>query len=335
MDPVTHGLIGATVSGLCSRSRGEYLPALITGAAAAMAPDLDVLIHSSTDPLLQLEYHRHFTHAFLFAPVGSVIIALLSHLIFKRRFSFLKTYIWSLAGMITAGIADAWTSYGVHLLWPISDERFAWNLISVFDPLFSLGILALLITAFLKRSPKWNFAGLLWIMLYLTWSLFNYHDVKHQASNYLSEHRPNHQAQIWNIKPTIANQFLWSARYREGDSLHALGVSLFPFQNRVYSGESAKLIGPEDFQSFEGTDLYQDITRFYHLSDEILIWHPLQKQVLGDGRYAMLPTLMEPLWGIEVDTLNPEKPITFDEYRRINDTLTARFKQMIFGEPIP
>jgi len=32
------------------------------GFLSGMAPDLDILIRSSTDPLLSLEYHRQFTH---------------------------------------------------------------------------------------------------------------------------------------------------------------------------------------------------------------------------------------------------------------------------------
>ena len=39
------------------------------GALAGAAPDLDVLIRSETDPLLALQYHRHFTHALLIAPL--------------------------------------------------------------------------------------------------------------------------------------------------------------------------------------------------------------------------------------------------------------------------
>ncbi len=38
-------------------------------------PDMDVLIRSASDPLLAIEYHRHFTHALAFIPVGGLIAA--------------------------------------------------------------------------------------------------------------------------------------------------------------------------------------------------------------------------------------------------------------------
>ena len=47
--------------------------ALLVGGLAAMAPDLDVLIRSTEYPLLNLKYHRHFTHALAFAPLARII----------------------------------------------------------------------------------------------------------------------------------------------------------------------------------------------------------------------------------------------------------------------
>ncbi|GAL32009.1 integral membrane protein [Vibrio maritimus] len=36
------------------------------GLLSGLAPDIDVLIRSSHDPLLFLEFHRQFTHSLLF-----------------------------------------------------------------------------------------------------------------------------------------------------------------------------------------------------------------------------------------------------------------------------
>ena len=60
MDPLTQGVLGATlpqasVSGRYAASAG------LLGFLSGLAADLDVLIRSSTDPLLFLEYHRQFT----------------------------------------------------------------------------------------------------------------------------------------------------------------------------------------------------------------------------------------------------------------------------------
>ena len=69
MDPISQGIVGA----VCARTARPGLSGdtLLLGALAGMAPDLDVLIRSGTDPLLFLEYHRQFTHSIAFAPIGA------------------------------------------------------------------------------------------------------------------------------------------------------------------------------------------------------------------------------------------------------------------------
>ena len=65
MDPFSQAAIGAAAAQSASAAKTAR-QALVIGAVAGMAPDLDVLIQSSTDPLLALEYHRQFTHSLLF-----------------------------------------------------------------------------------------------------------------------------------------------------------------------------------------------------------------------------------------------------------------------------
>ena len=73
MDPLTQGLIGAALpQSLCNKK--YLLVAGSLGMLAGMSPDLDVLIRSSSDPLLFLEYHRQFTHSLLFIPFGSYFV---------------------------------------------------------------------------------------------------------------------------------------------------------------------------------------------------------------------------------------------------------------------
>ena len=50
-----------------------------------MAPDLDVLIRSSEDPLLSLHFHRHFTHSLFFVPIGSLFCALIFYFTYFAR----------------------------------------------------------------------------------------------------------------------------------------------------------------------------------------------------------------------------------------------------------
>lgn len=66
MDLLTQSLIGAGLAQAGAR-RDELRMATGIGLVAGLLADADVLIQSSADPLLQIEYHRHFTHSlFLF-----------------------------------------------------------------------------------------------------------------------------------------------------------------------------------------------------------------------------------------------------------------------------
>ena len=149
MDPVSQGVVGG-VAARPFASAKEKLIAVVVGALAGMAADLDVLIRSDTDPLLFLEYHRHFTHALIFIPIGALLCALLANFILSRLFSqrhigFKQVYLWCFAGYATHALLDACTTYGTQLFWPFSDARIAWNNVSVVDPLFTIPLLCLLI----------------------------------------------------------------------------------------------------------------------------------------------------------------------------------------------
>ncbi len=154
MDPLTQGLLGASLPQSVSKKQ-NVIVAGVLGLLAGMAPDLDVLIRSSTDPLLYLEFHRQFTHSLLFIPIGSLICALVLHpLIAKRRgLSFKQSWLFCALGYGTHALLDSCTSYGTQLFWPLSNARFAWNTVSIIDPAFTLPILVLLVFAALKRNP--------------------------------------------------------------------------------------------------------------------------------------------------------------------------------------
>ena len=122
MDPVSHALLGAGCAQ--SRTRAEkLLPAAVVAGLASLAPDLDLLLQSFTDPLRFLELHRQFTHALVFAPFGAALCALAARPAARHRLTFRETYLACLAGFASHGLLDACTSYGTQLLWPFADVR--------------------------------------------------------------------------------------------------------------------------------------------------------------------------------------------------------------------
>lgn len=329
MDPVTHGLIGATASQSFADKR-TFRAAAFTGLASAMLADLDVFLGSASDPLLNLELHRQFTHSIVFIPVGALVATLLLWWFVKKYLTVKETYLFSLAGYATAGLMDYFTSYGVLLLWPFSNARYSLDIISVFDPLFTLGIILFTGIAFYKRKQLFAWLALGWIALYLLFG-FSQQRKAVEVAQQLAGDKNQEMSQLI-AKPTIANNWLWSIRYVAGDSLYSAGVKLIPFSDPViYKGEQAPLLNwQEEFESYQGSTLYNDIARFSELSNGVLIRHPENGQVIGDGRYSMLPTTLSPLWGIEADMTQPNQHVQFGTYRDASKEVREAFMEMLF-----
>lgn len=334
MDPVTHGLIGATASQTFA-SKTKIRAAALTGFLSAMVADLDVFIMNPVDPLLNLEMHRQFTHSLIFIPLGALLAALLVWWFVKKRLSFKETYLFALAGYATAGIADTFTSYGVKLLWPFVDERYAFNLISVFDPLFTLGILFTAGLVFYKKNRFLSWIAWSWITFYLIFGYGQYERAEIIAEKIAVQQ--NHVIRRMVVKPTIANQVLWSVRYETPSRLYAYGVRITPFSETIiYRGEAKAILNwQQEYAPYRGTTLYEDIRRFSKLSDGYLIRHPEQDNVIGDGRYSMLPTSVSPLWGIEIDTTNVNQHVKFNTYRDASSEVREQFMDMLLGRKLP
>ena len=86
MDPITQGAIGAIVATAVAPAKHVRLAAFV-GWAGGMLADADIFIRSASDPLLNIEYHRHFSHSLLFIPVGALICAAFVWMFVRKRFS--------------------------------------------------------------------------------------------------------------------------------------------------------------------------------------------------------------------------------------------------------
>ena len=122
MDPISQGALGAVAGASCA-DRETIRKATLVSWAAGMLADADIFISSGSDPLLNIEYHRHFSHSLMFIPAGALLCAVVFWLLTRKwwRLSFRKLYLFSFAGYATAGLLDACTSYGTRLFWPFSD----------------------------------------------------------------------------------------------------------------------------------------------------------------------------------------------------------------------
>ncbi len=297
MDPISQGALGASLSQSLSQ-RDKIVAAGVLGWLSGMAPDLDIFIRSSTDPILFLEFHRQFTHALSFIPIGALICAGVMHWFVRKRLSFRESYLFCLLGYATHGLLDACTTYGTQLLWPFSDMRVAWNNVSVVDPLFTLPALALIVFATLRKQPRLARFAMVWAIAYLCLGVVQ-HERAEAVGRVLAAER-GHEPVRLEAKPGFANLLLWKVVYEVDDHYYVDAVRVGWGVN-VYPGEHIQkfdlaLHAPWlDHQSQQA----RDIERFRWFSNDYLAIDDQNR--IGDVRYSILPNEIKPLWGILLD----------------------------------
>ncbi|MDP1997892.1 MAG: metal-dependent hydrolase [Gallionella sp.] len=334
MDILTHGLLGGTLAQSFSR-KGETRVATTVGFLAALLADADALIRSSADPLLTLEYHRQFTHSLIFIPAGALLASLIlwpAFRAFRHPIGFWRIYLYALLGCATSGLLDACTSYGTHLLWPFVDTRIAWSIVSIFDPLFSLILAAAMLVGLHWRKTLPARIGLLLAAAYLSIGWFQ-HQRAEDAMRATVMQR-GHEAEKLTVKPTMGNLLLWRSIYRDGGIYYVDAVRAGVGETtRVYPGNTVRAFDlSQDMPGLSPTStLHQDIRRFDAFSDGYLALHPDDSGLLGDVRYAMLPTSIRPLWGIRLDMRHPEAHVQFETSRRMSSQEVEQFIGMLRG----
>jgi len=352
MDIVTHAVMGAAVAAavaavrcrdekLClrlSRRRYPLRTALAerrlaagVGAAAGLLPDADALIQSGGDALLVLDYHRHFSHALAFVPFGALLAALLLWPLLRRRASFSSLYAWSFGAYLLHPLLDACTSYGTHLWLPFSQRKEAWNLIAVFDPLFTL-LLAVPLFFFLRRpesvAVRWS---LMLGLAYFGLSLVQQQRVE-TAAVALAQAR-GHQAQQISVKPSMANLVLWRSLYAH-DGRVQVDAFHVGFKLRHYPGESAELLDAAAARRLAAGDARRlhDIERFRVFSDGFIVQDRIRPGFVGDARYAMQPTAVAPIWGLE--WRGAGAATDFVSRHDFSPAMRGRFVAMLLGRDV-
>ncbi len=330
MDILTQGLLGATLA-LSASSKHEMKLAGGVGFAAALLADADTLIRSSNDPLLNIEFHRHFTHSLIFIPLGALIAALILWPILRKHITFKKLYFYALLGYATSGLLDACTSYGTQLFWPFSDERIAWRIIAIVDPVFSLTLLGAIIIALLRRLPRATQMGLFLAGCYLMLGVWQ-HNRAYDVAVQLAKQR-GHTVERLLVKPTMANLILWRSIYKNEGVFHVDGIRVGLANHKVYPGaQAARFIAEKDMPGLSpGSAVWHDIERFLYFSDDYVIIDPTRDKVLIDLRYSMLPTGLSPVWGIDVSGASSTQHAQFVNYRDRDGFTRERFIGMVLG----
>lgn len=312
MDPLTQGVLGASLPQSSSNAK-HVASAGLLGFFAGMAADLDVLIQSSTDPLLFLEYHRQFTHSLIFIPFGGLICALVLHQILGRRrgLTFRESWLFCTLGYATHAVLDACTTYGTMLFWPFSDARIAWNTISIIDPLFTVPLLVGVVLAARSSKPRYAQIALVWALSYMALGLWQRNEAI-QIGEELAAQR-GHSPLRLEAKPSFANIILWKVVYETEDEFYvdAARVGISP---KIFVGDVVQKLNLErdlpwlDLSSQQA----RDVERFRWFSNGYIARDPEHANRVIDIRYSMLPNEIASLWSIE---LRPEaKPTDHAAY---------------------
>ncbi len=334
MDLLTQGLLGGALAASVAGEKQSRFAAGIGGLAAMLA-DADILIRSADDPLLNIEFHRHFTHALIFIPFGALFAAVILWPLLQRRIAFGAIYAYALLGYATAGLLDACTSYGTQLLWPFSEERISWSIIAIVDPVFTLILLLALLRGWRHRNAGPARVGLALAGVYLLIGAWQHQNAL-QAARDLAASR-GHAVERILVKPTLANLVLWRSVYQSGDSFFVDAVRVGPGPERVYPGGSARrFVRERDRPDLPATSvLAGDIERFERLADGFVIADPGRDRVLTDVRYSMLPTTLAPLWGLDLNVASTAQHANFVNYRDRPDNLGEIFVAMLLGRDLP
>ena len=304
------------------------------------------MIRSSSDPLFSLEYHRHFTHALVFIPVGALICAAFFYFVIRQwkarqgealsgLLSFKAIYLFCFVGYATHAVLDGCTTYGTQLLWPFSDARIAWNNVSVIDPLFTIPVLFLALFAAIKRSAFLSWAAATYLVAYLSLGLLQNHRAELVAFE-LAQNR-GHTPINLGLKPSFANILVWKSVYEHNGRYYVDAIRV-AVKAKVYEGSSTQKLDVS--KHFNWLDLSsqqaRDIERFRWFSNDHLGIDPANPNRIIDIRYSMVPNRLDGMWGITLDpNASPTQYIDWNTSRPKGEALkkqTQLLMAMILGK---
>ncbi len=300
MDPLSHAVLGAAAAQ--STAHTSRLRAVAVAAAVgSLAPDLDVLIRSSGDPVLTLEYHRQFTHALVFVPVGALVCAALVFYAVCANLTFAQTYLACLTGYLCHPLLDAFTTYGTELFWPFSGERVAWSTIAVADFAFTVPLVVLVALAAVKRRAVFACIGAGWAVVYLGFAALQADRAATEGAA-LAASRGHVPQRMAVIPALFSSLVLWKVIY-EHDGRSYVDAVRTGVMTASYPGVStAKLDLARHFPWLDAASQQAvDVERFRRVSRDLLAVDDALPNRIVDLRYSLVPNEIAGFWAIVLD----------------------------------
>lgn len=333
MDPLTHGLLGATLAKTVVWRR---LPSGvgIIGAVGAMAPDLDIVIWSPNDPTVSWLYHRHFTHSLLLIPLIGLLAAL-PFLLLKRYAAYRSgVALAAMIGCATHTLLDSLTTYGTQQFWPFADTRVTWDSMPIVDPVYSMILLAGLGYTAKRGSINGVRWGLTLALLYVCFGFWQHHRaamVQHEILA-LRKHQPS-QARVL---PAPGWLVFWRSLYVAEGKLYADGIQVpWYSQAKVLAGASADQVTFIDLpnQALMQTEAQRQFKILAWFADGYLAPIGTQANAVGDMRITSAVESLSPLWGLQFDAAGqPHRWVPKAENSSPAREFRGLIKGLLFGD---
>ena len=204
---------------------------MLLGALAQSIPDVDFVSAFWNDPASNLLAHRGFTHSLLFDLLATLLFALIADHYHKKHEIGYSRWILFFGLQISLHLfIDLFNAYGTGLLEPFSHQRFAWNILFVADPFFSvwpaIAFTALLIIKNTSHKRRfWQAFGLTISSVYLLYCCMNKNWVNREIVSQCKVQKISYSDYI--TTPTPFNNWLWYVAIKQDSGYYTGYYSLF------------------------------------------------------------------------------------------------------------
>ncbi len=306
MDPVTQGVLGAAAAQAVLGPRGGHR-VWIAGLAGGLLPDLDVLLEPLADPALPWELHRHFTHAYVMAPVLGLLagLALLVLPGFRARRRLVLGA--AVVGALTHAPLDLCTSYGTKVYWPFSPENATLDLFPIIDPVVTIFLLTCVMLAGFRRTRTPALVAVAFLTLYVGAALYQ-RGAALEAQAALARSR-GHTPVRARVMPAPASLLVWRSLYEVDGRMVADVLRPSPFgATKMVEGGSVPLLRSADLPTGTRDDArVRDVfRRFAAFADHWTAWLPGRTDAIGDMRFS-IDAGFRPPWSLTLGQ-SPDDP---------------------------
>jgi len=332
LDPITHALLGGLTADLSAKKQ-NLRTALWVGSLAAMAPDLDFVIHSSKNPLTLMLYHRQFTHSLIFIPVGGFLVGLILWLLNRRKHPLRVFLIAAGSGFATHCLLDACTTFGTQLFWPFSNQRVSWDVISIVDPIVTaVLLLGWLLTLLLKRR---NLAVVFLSLtaLYFTGGLLQRNHIAGLQQALATER--GHRIEASRVLPGLGQLILWRSIYASDGRIYVDAIRSTPWSgSKIYPGESLARFDPASILLPPDSELEKDLKIFQWFADGWLGVAQETPLLLSDERLSTLPNATSSFFNAEISIDHHDSPLKRVRFAGSLQERWGILKKMLRGEDL-